>query len=76
MSHNLTPEQQEIDISYMLNCGNHKLDLILESKLVADKAYQNEVEHQWMLPVPVNSVKDFKDSGGMSIGYVVQHTID
>ena len=76
MNHTQTPHEREVDLEFMMDYGNHKSALSPEGEAAVYKAYNKEVNRQWMIPIPVDSVKDLKDSGVIPIGCVVQHTID
>ena len=62
-----TPDQRESDLNFMMEYENCKSAFFPKEEATVHKAYNKEVNWQWMIPIPLESVKDLEDSGEITI---------
>ena len=65
-----------IDLEYMIARGNHKSAQVKENDKSLDKAFDKEIHNCWMLPIPIDIIKQIPGASVTPLGVAVQFTIN
>ena len=69
-------ETLEQDLQQMIKRGNHKSAQLPTNEQSLEENYKKEVEHGWMMPITIDSIRKLEGAAVIPIGVATQSSID